>query len=80
MYMQLPITFLNSQLADLSFLSITDDGRLIIYGTQEVDAGEYTCIASNIAGNTSGVVTLEVGCKYATNRKTILLHVCPHVV
>lgn len=36
-------------------------GTLQIRGVQELDAGEYTCVATNAAGSTSAVVRLEVG-------------------
>ncbi|XP_056132043.1 hemicentin-1 [Lampris incognitus] len=36
-------------------------GTLQIRGVQEIDAGEYSCVASNSAGTTSGRVMLEVG-------------------
>ncbi|XP_051950032.1 hemicentin-1 [Xyrauchen texanus] len=36
-------------------------GTLQIRGVQELDAGEYTCVATNTAGSTSAVVTLQVG-------------------
>lgn len=42
-------------------------GTLQIRGLQEVDAGQYTCVASNFAGTSSGTVTLEVGSKCKQN-------------
>ncbi|KAL2092655.1 hypothetical protein ACEWY4_012453 [Coilia grayii] len=36
-------------------------GVLRIRGVQELDAGQYTCVASNDAGTTSAHLTLEVG-------------------
>ncbi|KAA0713884.1 Hemicentin-1 Fibulin-6 [Triplophysa tibetana] len=36
-------------------------GTLQIRGVQELDAGEYTCVATNTAGSASAVVRLEVG-------------------
>uniref|UniRef100_A0A668AGU1 Hemicentin 2 n=1 Tax=Myripristis murdjan TaxID=586833 RepID=A0A668AGU1_9TELE len=36
-------------------------GTLQIRGVQEVDAGEYRCLASSPAGSSSGTVILEVG-------------------
>ncbi|XP_061016921.1 hemicentin-1 isoform X2 [Dama dama] len=42
---------------------ITDPllGRLKIQETQDLDAGDYTCVAVNDAGRASGRVTLDVG-------------------
>ncbi|XP_059193550.1 hemicentin-1 [Centropristis striata] len=36
-------------------------GTLHIRGVQEVDAGQYSCVASSSAGTSSGTVRLEVG-------------------
>ncbi|XP_051929215.1 hemicentin-1 isoform X1 [Hippocampus zosterae] len=36
-------------------------GTMTIKNTQEVDAGDYTCVASNTAGTSSGKVALDVG-------------------
>ncbi|KAK5871231.1 hypothetical protein PBY51_004123 [Eleginops maclovinus] len=36
-------------------------GTLHIRGVQEVDAGQYSCVASSPAGTTAGTVILEVG-------------------
>lgn len=36
-------------------------GTLHIRGVQEVDAGQYSCVASSSAGTTVATVTLEVG-------------------
>ncbi|XP_028312888.1 hemicentin-1 [Gouania willdenowi] len=36
-------------------------GTLHIQGVQEVDAGQYSCVASSHAGSSSGTVSLEVG-------------------
>ncbi|KTG07076.1 hypothetical protein cypCar_00022924 [Cyprinus carpio] len=36
-------------------------GTLGIRGVQELDSGDYTCVASNIAGAASAVVILQVG-------------------
>ncbi|XP_077463990.1 hemicentin-1 [Stigmatopora argus] len=36
-------------------------GIITIKNTQETDAGDYTCVASNSAGTSSGKVTLDVG-------------------
>lgn len=51
------------QLQELSFIQITPFGELTILGTQEVDGGEYECVASNEAGSTSETLILEVGCE-----------------
>lgn len=36
-------------------------GTLHIRGVQEVDAGQYSCVASSFAGTSSGTVSLVVG-------------------
>lgn len=36
-------------------------GTLHIRGVQEVDGGQYSCVASSPAGTTAATVTLEVG-------------------
>lgn len=36
-------------------------GTLHIRGVQEVDAGQYNCMASSPAGVSAGTVSLEVG-------------------
>lgn len=36
-------------------------GTLTIKETQDVDAGDYTCVAVNAAGTSSGKISLEVG-------------------
>lgn len=36
-------------------------GTLHIRGVQEVDAGQYSCVASSSAGTSAGTVSLEVG-------------------
>lgn len=38
-------------------------GLLKIQETQELDAGDYTCVATNEAGRAAGKITLDVGCK-----------------
>lgn len=40
-------------------------GTLRIQGVQEVDAGQYNCVASSSAGTSAGTVSLEVGGKTA---------------
>ena len=37
---------------------------MTILGTQDVDAGEYECVAANEAGSTTEIVELDVGCKF----------------
>ncbi|XP_033761247.1 hemicentin-1-like [Pecten maximus] len=49
------------QLRQLSYVNITDDGVLMILGTQQQDGGQYRCVATNEAGTDSADVTLEVG-------------------
>uniref|UniRef100_A0A8C2UJN2 Hemicentin-1 n=1 Tax=Coturnix japonica TaxID=93934 RepID=A0A8C2UJN2_COTJA len=45
-----------------AFLIIdTHRGLLKIQETQELDAGDYTCVATNDAGRASGQITLDVG-------------------
>ncbi|KAM7388095.1 hypothetical protein PAMP_024296 [Pampus punctatissimus] len=39
----------------------TSGGTLTIKGTQNVDAGDYTCVAVNNAGTSSGKISLDVG-------------------
>lgn len=39
-------------------------GQLKIQETQDLDAGDYMCIATNVAGSVSGKITLDVGCKH----------------
>uniref|UniRef100_A0A3Q3L4X2 Uncharacterized protein n=1 Tax=Mastacembelus armatus TaxID=205130 RepID=A0A3Q3L4X2_9TELE len=36
-------------------------GTLHIRGVQEIDAGQYNCVASSSAGTSTGTVTLEIG-------------------
>ncbi|GCC29770.1 hypothetical protein chiPu_0008212 [Chiloscyllium punctatum] len=50
------------ELSPSNFLSIdSHQGILKIQGTQDLDAGDYTCVAVNDAGRASGQVTLDVG-------------------
>ena len=52
------------QLSEVSFIEIRDDtGELVVLGAQDMDAGQYTCVAENGAGTTQETVTLQVGCK-----------------
>ncbi|CAH1786157.1 unnamed protein product, partial [Owenia fusiformis] len=50
-----------TQLIDLSFIQITKSGELIILGVQEMDAGDYNCVASNEAGSDEATIALDVG-------------------
>ena len=47
----------------LPYIKINEVGELFIDGTQEMDAGEYQCVATNEAGTVTGNVILQVGCK-----------------
>lgn len=52
------------QLEDLPFVEVSPSGEsLKILGVQEIDAGDYECIAVNEAGTTSAVISLDIGCK-----------------
>lgn len=63
------ITFFYLDLGDLelrasAFLIIDiHRGLLRIQETQDLDAGDYTCVATNEAGRAAGKITLDVGCK-----------------
>lgn len=39
----------------------TIGGTLTITETQDIDAGDYTCVAVNAAGTSSGKISLDVG-------------------
>ena len=39
-------------------------GLLKIQETQDLDAGDYMCVAVNDAGRAAGKITLDVGCKH----------------
>jgi len=49
---------------------------LTILGTQDVDAGEYECVAANEAGTTTEIVELDVGCKSGNDFNTVLTFTC----
>lgn len=54
-------------------------GTLLIRGVQEVDAGQYSCVASSSAGSSAGTVTLEVGGKTTlecSSRSVFFLQIC----
>ena len=60
----LTINYINAflpQLQDLSFIQILPEGTLKIVGTQDADAGEYECLATNEAGSHKETVELQVG-------------------
>ena len=49
------------QLSQYDYLEVTDSGALMIHGTQDMDAGEYVCVATNQAGTSEATVELVVG-------------------
>lgn len=50
------------QLHSSSLLVVdTFGGTLTIKETQDTDAGDYTCVAVNSAGTSSGKISLDVG-------------------
>ncbi|XP_032380766.1 hemicentin-1 isoform X2 [Etheostoma spectabile] len=52
------------QLHSSSFLDVDAlGGTLTIKETQDVDAGDYICVAVNAAGSSSGKISLDVGAK-----------------
>lgn len=51
----------NTELQELSYIQLDENGKLRILGTQEADAGEYSCVAENEAGKDTETVILEVG-------------------
>ncbi|KAF3823358.1 hypothetical protein GH733_010794, partial [Mirounga leonina] len=50
-------------------------GLLKIQETQDLDAGDYMCVAVNDAGRAAGKITLDVGCKHPSSDR----HVPPPV-
>ena len=53
------------QLSELSFIEIREEtGELVVLGVQDMDGGQYTCVATNEAGSTQETITLQVGCKF----------------
>lgn len=59
--------FKSVQLQEISFIEILPEGVLNIIGTQEIDAGDYDCVAANEAGTAKETVRLEVGGKWKVN-------------
>lgn len=51
-------------------------GLLKIPETQDLDAGDYTCVAVNEAGRATGKITLDVGCKHPCSDKLVLKLIC----
>uniref|UniRef100_A0A3Q3W3C5 Ig-like domain-containing protein n=1 Tax=Mola mola TaxID=94237 RepID=A0A3Q3W3C5_MOLML len=52
----------NVQIHSSSLLTVdTIGGTLTITETQDIDAGDYTCVAVNAAGTSSGKISLDVG-------------------
>lgn len=49
------------QLNDLEFAEVDPSGKLYISGTQDGDAGDYECRATNEAGTNNAFVRLEIG-------------------
>lgn len=60
------------QLQELSFLEMHPDGVLLISGTQELDAGDYDCVATNEAGTSTATISLQVGSTMLTDETTSL--------
>lgn len=48
----------DDQLVDPTLVDVFENGTLIVRGVQPSDSGEYTCFASNMAGNSS--ITFEI--------------------
>ncbi|GAB1607434.1 hemicentin-1-like [Argonauta hians] len=53
----------NTKLDGLPYININEAGELTIMGTQESDAGNYTCVATNEAGEHADQILLQVGSK-----------------
>jgi len=45
-------------------LRLLPDGSLLIEHSEARDSGQYTCVAENVAGNTSHTIDFEVFCKF----------------
>lgn len=50
-------------------------GLLKIQETQDLDAGDYTCVAVNDAGRATGKITLDVGCKHPKSDRQICFEI-----
>ena len=60
------------QLDDLPFIEVSSEGSLKVLGVQDVDAGDYECVAVNEAGTSSAVVNLDIGCTFTVPRNSSL--------
>lgn len=64
------------QLHSSSLLTVdTLGGTLTIKETQKVDAGDYTCVAVNAAGTSSGKISLDVGGESLVNLAKVQLRI-----
>ncbi|XP_036354448.1 hemicentin-1-like isoform X2 [Octopus sinensis] len=61
----------NTKLEGLPYININENGELNIMGTQESDAGNYTCVAINEAGEDSDQIVLQVGSKPTFTQRPI---------
>ncbi|KAB1258940.1 Hemicentin-1 [Camelus dromedarius] len=50
-------------------------GLLKIQETQDLDAGDYTCVAVNDAGRATGRITLDVGCKHPSSDRQVCFEI-----
>lgn len=50
-------------------------GLLKIQETQDLDAGDYTCVAVNDAGRATGKITLDVGCKHPVSDRQVCIEI-----
>ena len=56
----------NYDVSAMSFITVFDNGTLEILSVQDIDKGEYTCVASNGAGSDTATVTLDVGGEFGS--------------